>query len=83
MARDWKWKGVGWTPEEEATLSREEKEAVAEQLYNDWRAGKIEATDVDEYYERLENNAESEEIKITDIDWETDGEWIKLPWLGY
>ena len=59
LARDWKWKGVGWTPEEEATLSREEKEAVAEQLYNDWRAGKIEATDVDEYYERLENNAES------------------------
>ena len=59
LARDWKWKGVGWTPEEEATLSREEKEAVAEQLYNDWRAGKIEATDVDEYYERLENNAET------------------------
>ena len=34
--------------EEEATLSREEKETVAEQLYNDWRAGKIKATDVDE-----------------------------------
>ena len=59
LARDWKWKGIGWTPEEEATLSREEKEAVAEQLYNDWRAGKIEATDVDEYYERLENGAET------------------------
>ena len=58
LARDWKWKGIGWTPEEEATLSREEKEAVAEQLYNDWRAGKIKATDVDEYYERLEKGAE-------------------------
>jgi len=59
LARDWKWKGIGWTPEEEATLSREEKESVAEQLYNDWRAGKIKATDVDEYYERLENGAET------------------------
>ena len=59
LARDWKWKGIGWTPEEEATLSREEKETVAEQLYNDWRAGKIKATDVDEYYERLENGAET------------------------
>lgn len=37
LARDWKWKGIKWTPEEEATLSQEEKEVIAEQLYNDWK----------------------------------------------
>lgn len=64
LARDAKWKGVGWTPEEEATLSPEEKEAVAEQLYNDWRAGKIKATDVGEYYERLEKGAEGMTVGV-------------------
>jgi hypothetical protein len=49
---DGKWKGIGWTREEEANLSEEEKEKIGEQIMNDWEAGKIEATDVDEYWER-------------------------------
>lgn len=51
---DGKWKGVAFTPEEEATLTEDEKSEIAEQLYNDWRAGKIQARDVDEYYETFE-----------------------------
>jgi hypothetical protein len=50
VRHDGKWKGIGWTPEEEASLSQEEKAVIAEQMYEDWRAGLIEATDVDEYY---------------------------------
>ena len=54
VRHDGKWKGIGWTPEEEASLSFEQKAVIAEQMYEDWQAGLIEATDVDEYYERFE-----------------------------
>jgi len=54
VRHDGKWKGIGWTPEEEASLSFEQKAVIAEQMYEDWQAGLIEATDVDEYYARFE-----------------------------
>ena len=53
---DEKWKGIRWTPEEEATLSQEEKDVIAEKIYNDWKAGKITATDVDDEYTPAEIN---------------------------
>jgi len=56
---DGKWKGIGWTPEEEASLSQEEKAVIAEQMYEDWQSGLIQGTDVDEYYERLNKAAET------------------------
>jgi len=65
VRHDGKWKGIGWTPEEEASLSQEQKAVIAEQMYNDWQSGLIEATDVDEYYQRFETDWERAEYDAT------------------
>ena len=62
-----------WTPEEDATLAKKKSEAIAELIYNDWEAGKITATEVDEYWERYAG----ESYKFA----AEDEEWVEV--LGY
>ena len=54
VRHDGKWKGIAWNEHELKTLTQDEREAIAQEMYDAWLAGDLIGVDVDEFYEKLE-----------------------------
>ena len=54
VRHDGKWKGIAWNEHELKTLTQDEREAIAQEMYEAWLAGDLIGVDVDEFYEKLE-----------------------------
>lgn len=54
VRHDSKWKGIAWNEHELKTLTQDERQDIAQEMYEAWLAGDLIGVDVDEFYEKLE-----------------------------